>query len=92
MTGEQPPRKRKNTRGKLLTPCETKYLFDVAIGLTAKQSARKHGVTRNTVNGSLARARAALGADNAANAAVLGLVHGFYTAFEIHTKQLKDEQ
>lgn len=79
-------RKRHKSQGKLLTPCEIKYLFDVAIGLTAQQIASKHHVTRNTVNGSLARARKALGTDNTTAAAVLGLIHGYYTPVEIHTK------
>lgn len=62
-------------------------MFDAAIGMTAKSSARKHGVSRNTVLASLNRAKTKLDADNITHAAVLFLMHGYATPIEINLKQ-----
>lgn len=80
---------RKRTQDSRLTTCEKKYMLDAAIGLTAKQSARKHGVSLNTVHGSLTRAKAALGADNITHAAVLALMFGCITPIEVHLKEVQ---
>lgn len=59
-----------------LHPAERQYLLDAARGYTATQSAKRHGVSYNTVTTSLANAKAALGAFNIAHAVALAMAFG----------------
>lgn len=68
-----------------LYPAERKYLLDAARGYTAQQTARRHLVSKNTVDTSLKRAKAALGARNITHAVSLALDTGEFT-----TKDLKE--
>jgi DNA-binding CsgD family transcriptional regulator len=58
---------------RVLAPRERVYLMDAARGFTAKQTAHRNGVTVNTVNTSLKRAKQALGASNITHAVVCAL-------------------
>ena len=58
---------------KQLQPSQRRYLLDAACGLTAQQSAIRHGVSVNTVNSSLKRAKGVLDARNITHAVVLCL-------------------
>lgn len=66
-----------------LTRTERRYLLDMARGLTAAQSARSHGVTVNTLNTMLKRARAALGAASTTQAVALAFAYGEFTADDV---------
>ncbi|ALO79379.1 hypothetical protein [Streptomyces phage phiSAJS1] len=68
-----------------LYPAERKYLLDAARGYTAAQTAKRHLVSKNTVDTSLKRAKAALGARNITHAVSLALDTGEFT-----TKDLKE--
>lgn len=66
-----------------LHPAERRYMLDTARGFTAQQTAERHGVSRNTVNTSLKRAKAALGASNIAHAVALCIRYNEFTTDEI---------
>ncbi len=70
-------------RRRALHPAECKYVLDAARGLTAAETARKHGVSVNTVNSSLANAKEALFAHTIAHAVALALAFGEFTANDI---------
>lgn len=74
-------------RTRLVTYREQIYLTDAANGLTASESARKRGVSVNTVNTMRRSAQLALGADNITHAVTLAIFHG-----EITLKNLKGTQ
>jgi DNA-binding CsgD family transcriptional regulator len=67
------------TRRRSLHPSERKYLLAAARGLTAQQTARHYSVSVNTVNTTLARAKAALDASNIVQAVVFALAYGDFT-------------
>lgn len=58
-------------------------MMDAARGYTAQQTAKRHGVSPNTVNTSLKRAKAALCARNITHAVVLCLHWGEFTTDEL---------
>lgn len=66
-------------RTRALHPAERKYLLSAARGMTAAETAREHGVALNTVNSSLKRAKAALGARTLAHATALCVVYGEFS-------------
>lgn len=67
------------TRRRALHPKERLYVLAAARGLTAAQTAAHYCVSVNTVNTTLARAKAALDADSITQAAVLALAYGDFT-------------
>lgn len=84
MTAKQrAPYGAKADRVRSLYPAERKYLLDAARGLTAAQSARKNQVSVNTVNTSLKRGKAALGATNITHAVALCLALGEFTGTDV---------
>lgn len=72
-----PPRRR------LMTATEKRYVLDAAQGLTARQSAKKRGVSQNTVANMLRRAKFVMGAVNITHAAALAVANGEITAEEL---------
>jgi DNA-binding CsgD family transcriptional regulator len=58
-------------------------MLDAARGLTASQTARKHGVSTNTVNTALKHAKAALGALNITHAVALSLALGEFATTDL---------
>ena len=66
-------------RKRALHKAERRYMLDAARGLTAKESARLHGVSVNTVNTTLKRAKLALGASNITHAVALMFLYGEYS-------------
>jgi DNA-binding CsgD family transcriptional regulator len=66
-----------------LTPKQHRYLLDAARGLSAKRSANLWGVSTNTVQQALNRARATLGADNIVHAVAIAIAESEITIFEI---------
>lgn len=66
-----------------LYPAERKYLLDAARGYTAQQTAKRHLVSKNTVDTSLKRAKAALGARNITHAVSLALDTGEFTTEDL---------
>lgn len=78
---QMPPRRR------LMTAAERAYMLDAALGLSAKQSAKKQGVSVNTVNTMLKRAKFVLGAINITHAAALAVANG-----EIRPNELRDPE
>lgn len=86
MTEQHKPRAPYGGKGghmRSLYPTERKYLLDAARGLTAAETARKHTVTVNTVNTSLKRSKAALGARNITHAVALCLALGEFTGDDV---------
>lgn len=67
------------TKRRALHPKERLYLLAAARGLTAAQTAAWYHVSVNTVNTTLARAKAALDAANITQAVVFALAYGDFT-------------
>ena len=67
------------TRRRTLHKAERKYVLAAARGLTAKETAAHYMVSVNTVNTTLARAKAALDAANITQAVVFALAYGEFT-------------
>lgn len=74
-----------------LTPKQHRYLLDAARGLSAKRSAALWGVSTNTVQQALNRARAALGAVNIVHAVSLAIAESEITVFEIFSEDVPRE-
>lgn len=72
-----------SSHARALYPAERKYLLDAARGYTAQQTARRHLVSKNTVDTSLKRAKAALGARNITHAVSLALAAGEFTTEDL---------
>lgn len=75
-----------SARARILHAAERRYLLDAARGLTARQSARLHGVSVNTVLGGLKRGKTALNATNITQAAVLALAYGEFTSDDVRNR------
>lgn len=75
--------KQDSGRTRALYPAERKYLLDAARGYTAQQTARRHLVSKNTVDTSLKRSKAALGARNITHAVSLALAAGEFTTEDV---------
>lgn len=72
-----------SSRKRALHPAERKYLLDAARGLTAAQSAHLHQVSVNSVNDSLKRGKAALGARNITHAVALCMALGEFSGSDV---------
>jgi DNA-binding CsgD family transcriptional regulator len=75
-----------------LHPAERKYLLDAARGYTAQQTAKRYGVSTNTVNTALKHGKTALGARNIAHAVSLCLVLGEWAPSDVLGDDLEGKQ
>jgi DNA-binding CsgD family transcriptional regulator len=73
-------------QNRALYPAERRYVIDAANGYTTHQTAVRFGVSRSTVQTSLAHAKRALNAATIAHAVALALYFGEFAVTDIYDR------